>query len=110
MPVASGKKRCRLTLHAPEGTYGDGTERDVRRSISAVVEKVPLQFQRQESLVLGGQNVQTLYLVVIEYLPEVTHRLQLVEECCTHRVFEILQIVPDTTMRELELTCVVGQR
>lgn len=113
MPVASGELRHRLTLHAPEGTFGTGDPApavDIATSIPAKIEAVPLQFQLQERIAAGGQNVQTLYLVVVRYREDVTQKFEWHEECCTERTFQILSIIPDDKLSFLEMTCVVGQR
>lgn len=110
MAVAAGEYRHRLTLHAPEGTRGTGTAQDLATSIPAKITAVPLQFQQQERLAAGGQNVQTLYAIVVRYREDVATDLHWIEECCTERVFQILSIIPDDKLSELEMTCIVGQR
>lgn len=113
MSVASGQMRHRLTLHAPEGTHGTGNPApavDIATSIPAKIEAVPLAFQLQERIALGGQNVQTLYSIHVRYRDDVEQKFEWHEECCTERTFQILSIIPDDTLSELEMTCVVGQR
>lgn len=67
--VPSGELKHRLTLHAPEGTYGTGVAGapasavDLATAIPAKVEAVPLQFQQQERLAAGGLSTQTLYAI-----------------------------------------------
>lgn len=113
MPVASGEMRHRLTLHAPEGTHGTGDPApavDLATSIPAKITAVPLQFQQQERLASGGQNVQTLYSIQVRYRDDVEHQFEWREECCTKRTFQILSSIPDDKLSELDMTCVVGQR
>lgn len=108
MPVASGQMRHRLTLYAPEGTRGAGSPDELATGIPARIEAVPLQFQQQERLAGGGQHAQTLYAVTIRYRDDISEELQLIEECCTERTFNIVSIIPDDTLQWLELTCIVG--
>jgi head-tail adaptor len=111
--VASGVLTHRLTLHAPEGTYGTGDPApaaDIATSIPAKIDAVPLQFQLQERIAAGGQNVQTLYSIVVRYRSDVEQKYEWHEDCCTQRTFQILSIIPDDTLSWLEMTCVVGQR
>jgi head-tail adaptor len=113
MPVASGEFRHRLTLHAPEGTSGTGDPApavDLAASIEAKIEAVPLQFQLQERLAAGGQNVQTLYSITVRYRDDVLQQYEWHEDCCMQRIFQILSIIPDDKLLELQMTCVVGQR
>lgn len=110
MPVASGEMRHRLTLFAPEGTRDQGSPEDLATGIPAKITAVPLQFQQQERLAAGGLRTQTLYTVVIRYRDDVQEDLQLIEECCTARTFQILSIIPDDKLVDLELTCVVGPK
>lgn len=113
MPVASGEMRHRLTLHAPEGTHGEGDPApavDVATDIPAKIQAVPLQFQQQERLAAGGQNVQTLYSVTVRYRDDVMTVFEWHEQCCSQRVFQILSKIEDDKLVDLEMTCVVGQR
>lgn len=108
MPVASGQMRHRLTLYAPDGTRGAGSPDELAVGIPAKIEAVPLQFQQQERIAAGGQRTQTLYTITMRYRDDVAEDLQLIEECCTERTFNILSMIPDDTMQWLELTCIVG--
>lgn len=108
MPVASGQMRHRLTLHAPAGTRGDGTAVDLLSGLPAKIEAVPLQFQQQERLAAGGIQGQTLYNIAMRYHDEIAKDLELHEECCLQRTFQILQMIPSDKMDWLDLTCVVA--
>ena len=110
MSVASGERSHRITLHAPEGTRGDGTAQDLATAIPAKIGPVPLAFQQQERLAAGGQTRQTLYSINIRYRADVDSDLVLVEECHTQREFQILTMIPSDKMDEIDLTCVVGNR
>jgi hypothetical protein len=108
MPVGSGQLRHRLTLHAPAGTRGDGTAQNLRTGMPANIAAVPLQFQQQERLAAGGIQAQTLYNIDMRYDDAVAKDLQLIEECCTERTFQIVSMIPSDKMDWLELTCVVA--
>jgi hypothetical protein len=110
MPVASGELRHRLTLYAPEGTRGEGSPDELATGVAAKIEAVPLQFQQQERLNAGGPRTQTLYVVTTRYRDDVFEDLEWHEECCTLRQFRILQIIPDDTLSDLQMTCVIGPR
>lgn len=115
MAVGAGEMRHRLTLYAPEGTRGGGVDEigspdELATGIPAKIEAMPLQFQQQERLAVGGPNRQTLYNITMRYRDDVAADLQLIEECCTERTFNILSIIPSDKMDWLELTCVVGER
>lgn len=109
MPVASGEMRHRLTLHAPQGTYGSGTATDIATGIPAKITAVPLQFQQQERLAVGGINSQTLYAIEIRYRDDLEKNYQLVEECCTERTFNIVQMIPSDKLDWWSLTCLVAE-
>lgn len=113
MPVAAGELRHKLTLHAREGVRGVGDPApaiDLDHDIPAKITAVPLQFQMQERLMLGGQSKQTLYSITVRYRDDVATDLVWLEECCNQRVFEILTLIPDDRLIDLEMTCVVGDR
>lgn len=110
MPVAAGEMRHRLTLHAPEGTRDEGSPDDLATGIPAKITALPLAFQQQERLAAGGVRAQTVYTIVVRYRDDIQGDLQLVEECCTERTFQILSIIPDDKLVDLELTCVVGPK
>lgn len=108
MSAPAGVMRHRVRLFAPEGTRGDGTAQTIASHIPASITAVPLQFQQQERLAAGGVNAQTLYSIDIRYRPDVAKDLQLVEECCTERTFNIVTMIPSDKMDWLSLTCLVA--
>ena len=110
MPVGAGELRHRLTLYAPEGTRDEGSPADLATGIPAKIAALAPQFQQRERLEAGGVVGQTLYAITLRYRDDVASDLRLLEECCTERIFHILNIVPSEKMDWLELTCVVGER
>lgn len=110
MPVASGELRHRLTLYAPEGTRGAGSPDNLATGIPAKIAALPLAFQQQERINAGGVRGQTVYTIVVRYRDDIQEDLQLIEECCTLRTFQILSIIPDDKLIDLEMTCVVGPK
>jgi head-tail adaptor len=108
MPVASGQMRHRLTLYAPQGTRGDGTAANLLTGIPARIEAVPLQFQQQERLAAGGIQAQTLYNIQVRYHEDIAKDLELHEECCTQRTFQIVSMIPSDKLDWLDLTCLTA--
>ena len=111
MPIGSGQMRHRLTIYAPEGTYGTGDPApaaNVATGIPAKIEAMPLQFQQQERLAAGGLARQTLYNITVRYREDIDAQFQLVEECCMERRFNIVAMIPSDKMDWLELTCLVA--
>ena len=113
MPVGAGEMRHRLTVFAPEGTYGTGDPAPattIATGIPAKIESVALQFQQQERLAAGGVNRQTLYTISMRYRADIQANFELREECCTQRLFNIVSMIPSDKLDWLDLTCLVGER
>lgn len=112
MPVASGEMRHRLTLYAPEGTSNEfeGSPTELATAVPAKIQAVPLQFQQQERLAVGGVSSQTLYTITTRYRDDAREDLEWHEECCSQRVFRILSMIPDDKQIDMEYTCVTGRR
>lgn len=108
MPVASGKMTHRLNIFAPAGTSAVAAV-NIASGIPAAIEALPLQFQQNERLALGGVQAQTVYTITVRYRDDVLKTYTLIEECHTERSFQILQIIPSDRMDWLELTCVVAE-
>lgn len=106
--ASSGTMTHRVTLHAPAGTRGDGTAHDLATHLAADIEAFEPQFQQRERQAVGGVSSQVFYLIDLYYRSDVQTDLRLVEECHARRTFEILQIVPDTNLVKMQVTCVVG--
>jgi head-tail adaptor len=107
VPVASGKKRHRVTIYAPEGTSNEfsGSPTEIATGIAASIEPLPLQFQQQERIAAGGQRGQVVYNVAIEYRDDLQANFEIHEECCMERTFHIVTMIPDDKLREWLLTC-----
>jgi head-tail adaptor len=98
----------RLTLHAPEGTRNSGSPADLASGVRAQI--TALTIQERERLGLGGLTSQTVYIIRMAYRSDVDTDLILVEECCSQRRFQIVNMVPSDRNERLEITAVVGDR
>ena len=111
MAVGSGQMRHRLTIYAPEGTYGVGDPApavNIATGIAAMIEAMPLQFQQQERLAAGGISRETLYNIEMRYRGDIDAQFQLVEECHTQRRFNIVAMIPSDKMDWLKVTAKVA--
>lgn len=104
---AVGELKHSMTLHAPAGTDAV-TAVDVDTNVPIKITVVPLQFQRQERLDLGGPQTQTLYTLACRYREDVKAAYVWVEQCCTQRTFQILAIIPSDRKDALDMTCVTN--
>lgn len=110
MPVASGEMRHRITIYAPEGTYGTGDPAPAATIATGVPVKIavlPLQFQQAERIGSGGVRGFTVYNVILRYRDDIQQNFELHEECCNERTFQIVSMIQDDKMETLELTCQV---
>lgn len=106
-PLASGQLNHRLTIEAPAGTLAVAAS-EVAARVPAAITVLPPQFQSREGLQLGGLQSQTVYTVSIRTRTDLQPSYVLVEECCTLRRFQILNIVPSDRRDALDMTCVTS--
>lgn len=104
----AGSLSHRVTVEAPLGVLSDTDAVNIATSLPVAVVVVPLQFQAKESLAAGGLHTQTLYTVTCRYREDMQASFVLREECCTHRVFQILAIIPSDRRETLDMTCVTN--
>jgi head-tail adaptor len=111
VPVGSGKMRHRLTIFAPEGTYGTGDPSpavEIATGIGAAIIPLPLQFQQAERIAAGGTRGQVVYNIFLRYRGDLQANFELHEECCNERTFHIVSMLQDDKMEWWELTCQVA--
>lgn len=110
MPVSAGEMRHRVTIYAPAGTSDalSGSPGELATGLPAKILALPLQFQQQERLAVGGVRGQTVYNVWIRYRDDLQADFQLQEECCSERVFNIVAMIHDDKRQDWELTCVTA--
>jgi len=103
-----GKKRHRMTIQAPIGVLDETQAVNVDTRVPMSLDVLPLAFQPRETLALGGLQAQTVYTVGCRYREDISKAYVLREECCTHRVFQILAIIPGDRRDVLDMTCVTS--
>ena len=111
MAVGSGELMHRMTIYAPEGTYGVGDPApaaNVATGVPAKITAAALQFQQQERLAAGGLSRETLYNIELRYRGDIDAQFQLVEECHTQRRFHIVAMIPSGKMDWMEITAKVA--
>lgn len=106
-PLTSGQLSHTLTIEAPAGTLAVLAS-DVATRVPAAITVVPPQFQSREGLQLGGVQSQTVYTVSLRWRTDVQPSYVLIEDCCTLRRFQILNIVPSDRRDALDMTCVTS--
>jgi head-tail adaptor len=105
---SSGEMRHRLTIYAPEGTYGTGNPAaavNIATSVPAKIGDLPNQFQQAERLASGGQRGYSVAQIEMRYREDVQMNFELHEECCNQRQFQIVQMTQDDKQEWLVLTC-----
>jgi head-tail adaptor len=103
--LRAGELNHRVSLYAPSGTVNAGSPSTLAMGIAARI--TPLTIQQRERLAAGGLQGQSVYIITIRYRADVTHDLELVEECCNERTFRILSMIQSERLELLELTCSV---
>ncbi len=103
-----GTLRHRMTIQAPLGVLSDVQAVDVETGVPMSLDVLPLAFQPREGLALGGLQAQTIYSVGCRYREDIRPAYVLREECHTHRVFQILAIIPGDRRDVLDMTCVTN--
>jgi head-tail adaptor len=107
---SSGEMRHRVTIYAPEGTYGTGSPAaavNIATGIPAKIAVLPLQFQQAERIAAGGQRGFTVYNIALRYRDDIQQNFEIHEECCNERTFHIVSMIQDDKLEWLDLTCQV---
>jgi hypothetical protein len=103
-----GSLRHVVTIQAPIGVLSETVPVDVASSVPMALIVLPLAFQARETLALGGVQSQTIYTATCRYREDIRPAYVLREECCTHRVFQILAVIPGDKRDSLDMTCVTN--
>jgi head-tail adaptor len=105
---SSGEMRHRVTIHAPEGTYGTGSPAaavNIATGVAAKIGDLPNQFQQAERIASGGQRGYSVAQIELRYRTDVQMDFEIREECCNQRRFQIVQMTQDDKPEWLILTC-----
>jgi len=104
----AGELRHRMTIQAPIGVLSETDAVNIDTGVPMKIDVLPLPFQGRERLAAGGVQAQTIYTVTCRYREDIRQSCVLNEECCTHRVFQILAIIPSDRRDALDMTCVTN--